>query len=56
MYKNYFKISKVALLFGGPPSMLVHAAKRPMSTSKKPNEILGNKQAEHIIRFEYCGG
>ena len=22
----------------------------------QPNEILGNKEAPHVIKFEYCGG
>jgi hypothetical protein len=24
--------------------------------SVQPNEILGNKDAPHVIKFEYCGG
>ena len=26
------------------------------SSELQPNEILGNEQAEHTMKFEYCGG
>ena len=24
--------------------------------SNKPDEIIGNQEANHVIKFEYCGG
>ncbi len=27
-----------------------------MQSGKRPDEILGNKDAAHVMKFEYCGG
>ncbi len=63
MFKNHFQ-RRVALMMGGctgtAAMMRGHIAFAKRSSSdvsrKRPNEILGNKEAQHVIKFEYCGG
>jgi|LauGreDrversion4_2_1035121.scaffolds.fasta_scaffold394372_2 hypothetical protein len=36
--------------------MLLRRNMTAQAAAKRPSEILGNKEAPHVIRFEYCGG
>ncbi len=42
-----------ALLMKQP---MAYAKRSSSSGPKRPNEILGNKNATNVIKFEYCGG